>query len=176
MQSYIVCLADIICCVRGKQRDNLHLLYAQLCNTCFVLLVTSFHSRLQRGRNSMHGYPMVYLSLIICGGDSAEPRGSRRLWIRLRWWDLSLSVEVDSFCLQIHYLHPHQCNTRLLRATDSSSDSVCVRITHLYEAYAGCIYSICVCLCACIQLLLPSFYWGLNAAPDVETANKGNSN
>lgn len=165
-----------MCCVRGKQRDNLHLLYAQLCNTCFVLLVTSFHSRLQRGRNSTHGYPMVYLSLIICGGDSAEPRGSRRLWIRLRWWDLSVSVEVDSFCLQIHYLHPHQCNTRLLRATDSSSDSVCVRITHLYEAYAGCIYSICVCLCACIQLLLPSFYWGLNAAPDVETANKGNSN
>lgn len=73
----------------------------------------------------------------------------------LRW--VFCTKAVDSFCLQIQYLNPHQCNIRLRRATDWSSCSVCVQITHLSGTYAGVIYSICVCVCACIQLLLPSF-------------------
>lgn len=74
--------------------------------------------------------------------------------------------EVDSFCLQIQYLNPHQCNARPLQATHSSSDSVCADYT-LHKGYACVIYSICVCLCACIQLLL--------LETDVESANKESS-
>lgn len=117
---------DIIHCMKGGRGREATCMFYMLSCACFVLFVGY--------RNSMHGKPMVYLSVIICG---AEPRGSTRLWIKLRWWDLSClqmgfhREHAGSFCLQIQYLNPHQCNTRLPQATDSPSDSVCVHITHL---------------------------------------------
>lgn len=38
------------------------------------LFVTSCNGGLQCGKDSMHGYPMVYLSAIICGGDAGEKK------------------------------------------------------------------------------------------------------
>ena len=129
-------------------RDALHLLYAQLCHTCFVLFVTSCHSRLQWG--SVSGYP-VSLSV------SEIPEIPESSWQKEAVNEneamrplLSFDKSVDSFCLQ-QYLDPHRCNTQLLQATQSSSDSVCVQNVCV-------IYRVCVIVC-CHPTASGLFYW-----------------
>lgn len=92
-----------------------------------------------------------------------RPVGNRRLWIKLRWWDLSyhrwvFHTEVDSFCLQLQYLNTHQCNTQLLQATDSSSDSVCECRFHIWKGHMLVLFTasvyVCVPACSCFCPLL----------------------
>ncbi len=84
-----------------------------LCLVCDIL-----HSGCSMAGTVRRGYPMVYLSVIICGERYWKAQWQQEAVNKAEVMRSLPSEEVDSFCLQIQDLNPHQCNTRLLQATD----------------------------------------------------------